>query len=88
MSKGIERICVGCRNKRTRAEMVRVLRLPTGSVVIGDEKVSGRGAYVCCDVNCVRKALANKKKNAFEYALKVNVPEEVIAKVRKIVGDQ
>lgn len=88
MPKEVERICIGCRNKRTRAGMVRVLRLSDGSVVVGDEGVSGRGAYICRDVNCVRKALANKRKNAFEHALKINVPEEVIAKVREIVGDQ
>jgi predicted RNA-binding protein YlxR (DUF448 family) len=50
------RTCVGCRQVRAKAELVRLVRRPDGTVVV-DARGPGRGAYVCPDEACIRQAL-------------------------------
>ena len=52
------RQCLGCNSHKPKREMIRVVRLPDGGGVVLDlrGKVSGRGAYICPDKNCFKKA--------------------------------
>ena len=51
------RTCVGCRRVRPKNELVRVVRAPDGSVVVDRRSVApGRGAYVCPDPACMKRA--------------------------------
>lgn len=53
-----ERTCIGCRQVRPRAELIRLVRRLDGVVRIartGSEP--GRGAYVCRDPRCLAEAL-------------------------------
>ena len=52
------RTCVGCRQVRSKREMVRIVRTPTGEIEIDERgKKSGRGAYLCRRRECWRKGL-------------------------------
>ena len=57
--KGIpQRTCVGCRQIRPKAELVRVVRGDDGGVVVdGQQLAPGRGAYMCPTVECLERAL-------------------------------
>jgi len=69
---------------RSKREMVRVVRTPTGDVrVDATGKVSGRGAYVCPSGDCVEAALAERK---LEHALEVRLPEQAITALREIAS--
>ncbi len=50
------RTCLGCRRRRPKGEMVRLVRRADGSVA-ADRTGPGRGAYVCRDTECVERAL-------------------------------
>lgn len=51
------RTCVVCRRARPRSELVRFVRRPDGTVGLDAEgKAPGRGAYVCPEEMCVRRA--------------------------------
>ena len=54
-----ERTCVGCRRRRPRASLVRLVRARSGVVAVDRHGARpGRGAYVCADdVACVERAL-------------------------------
>jgi len=54
------RMCVGCRKRRKKEEMVR-FKQGEGGILFMDEKkkLNGRGFYLCPDVTCLR--LAQKK---------------------------
>lgn len=53
-----QRQCVACGETRSKRELVRVVRTPTGEVCVDTTgKVSGRGAYVCPAPSCVDRAL-------------------------------
>ena len=52
-----QRMCVGCREKRDKKDLLRVVRTPEGQLVLdATGKKSGRGAYVCRDAQCLKKA--------------------------------
>ncbi len=65
------RTCVACRETDEKRDLLRVVRLPDGSVVY-DAKAKafpGRGAYVCATEKCI--ALARKQRK-LERSLKVD----------------
>lgn len=58
MSDGPERTCVGCRRRRPKHALLRLVRAATGAVTVDARAAQpGRGAYVCVDAACVERAL-------------------------------
>jgi predicted RNA-binding protein YlxR (DUF448 family) len=69
------RQCVGCREMKPKRELIRVVRSPEGELSLDFRgKKPGRGAYVCPDPQCLKRA---RKSNALGRAFAVKVPEEV-----------
>ncbi len=69
------RQCTGCREMKPKMELVRVVRSPEGELSVDTRgKKPGRGAYVCRDAACLKKAI---KSRALERALEVKLPEEI-----------
>lgn len=69
------RQCIGCREQKPKKELIRVVRSPEGQVSLDFRgKAPGRGAYLCRDAACLKKAV---KSRALERALSVPVPQEV-----------
>jgi predicted RNA-binding protein YlxR (DUF448 family) len=57
-----QRTCVACRQVKNKREMVRLVRLPDGSVEVDETgKRNGRGAYICPTRHCWDKALKEKQ---------------------------
>jgi len=56
------RMCIGCREKRPKRELIRVVRDTQGNVRIDPTgKASGRGAYLCPgSVKCLERAVKSK----------------------------
>lgn len=70
-----ERQCLGCNEHRPKMELLRVVKTPEGEIVLDfTGKKSGRGAYICRDVKCLKKA---RKSKRIDSNLGVTVPEEV-----------
>ena len=70
-----QRQCVGCRTMRDKKDLIRVVKTPEGEIVLDTTgKKSGRGAYVCPELQCLQKA---RKARALERALDVSIPSEV-----------
>ena len=79
-----QRQCMGCRERKAKREMLRVVR-GTDNVVRLDfsGKMNGRGAYICPDPECLRKA---QKAKSLERSLEVAIPDEVYARLSKEMG--
>ena len=70
-----ERTCVGCRQTGTKNELIRVVKTPDGNVTVDrNNKTSGRGAYLCMDPECLKKARKNK---GLERSLKCQITPEL-----------
>ena len=60
------RQCLGCREMKPKKELIRAVRSADGSISLDFKgKASGRGAYVCPNGECLKKAIKSK---AFEKA--------------------
>jgi len=69
------RQCVGCREMKPKKELIRVVKSPEGTVSLDFKgKAPGRGAYVCPDAQCLRKAIRTK---ALERAFEVSIGQEI-----------
>lgn len=74
------RQCVGCRAQKPKRELIRVVRSPEGEVSIDSRgKKPGRGAYVCPDPECLKRAI---KSRALGRALGVEIPEDIFDTLR------
>ncbi len=69
------RMCVGCREMKEKRSLLRVVRLADGGAAIDRTgKAPGRGAYVCADPECLKKAI---KSRALERGLETKIDESV-----------
>ena len=75
------RQCTGCREMKSKKEMIRVIRTEDGSILLDSTgKKNGRGAYVCRNVECLNKAV---KSHGLERSLKTAVPPEIYEELKK-----
>ena len=80
------RMCIVCRNMKTKPELMRVVKNKDGEVFIDETfKANGRGAYICKNEECIKKCIKTKTLNkAFkcqiEDALYNKILEENIGK--------
>lgn len=71
------RMCVGCQAMHPKKEMLRVVRTPDGQILLDPTgKKSGRGAYVCRNVECLQQAVRGRR---LERALGQPISPEVLA---------
>ena len=69
------RMCVGCREMKPKAQLLRVVKPQDGDAHIDRTgKAQGRGAYVCGQIECLRKA---RKSRALERALEAQIDAAV-----------
>ena len=69
------RQCVGCREMKTKKEMIRVIKTPENEVVLDVKgKQNGRGAYLCFCAECLQKA---RRSKGLERSLKISIPDEI-----------
>jgi len=76
-----QRQCMGCRERKAKRELIRVVRSPEGHVGLDfGGKMNGRGAYLCPNPDCLKKAIRSK---ALDRSLEVEIPEDVYARLQK-----
>ena len=69
------RQCVGCREMKPKKELIRVVRSPEGTISLDFRgKAPGRGAYLCPDAACLKKAM---KAKALNRAFEMEIPQEI-----------
>ena len=69
------RQCVGCREMKEKKSLIRVVKSPEGAISLDFKgKQPGRGAYVCPDTECLKRA---RKSRALERAFSASLPPEV-----------
>jgi predicted RNA-binding protein YlxR (DUF448 family) len=75
------RQCTGCREMKSKKEMIRVLKTAEDEIVLDTTgKKNGRGAYLCFSSQCLERAI---KSRGLERSLKASIPEEVYENLKK-----
>lgn len=69
------RQCLGCREMKAKRELIRAVKSPSGEISLDFKgKAPGRGAYICPNTECLKKAI---KAKALEKAFSAQIPDEV-----------
>ena len=76
-----QRQCMGCRERKEKREMIRVVRSPEGEIGLDFRgKAPGRGAYICPKMDCLKRAI---KAKSLERSLDTAIPEEIYARLEQ-----
>lgn len=60
---------------KPKKEMIRIIKTPENEVIPDTKgKMNGRGAYLCYQTECLRKA---RRSKGLERALKTAIPDEI-----------
>ena len=55
------RQCIGCGEMKSKKEMLRVIKTPEDTIMLdATGRKNGRGAYICKNPDCLKKAIKNK----------------------------
>ena len=80
-----QRQCMGCRERKAKRELIRIVRGTDGVVSLDfTGKLNGRGAYICPSAECLKKV---RKSKALDRSLEVTIPEEVYDRLEQEMGD-
>ena len=76
-----QRQCMGCRERKAKRELIRIVRGTDGNVSLDfGGKMNGRGAYICPNPECLKKV---QKSKALDRSLEVTIPEDVYERLTK-----
>lgn len=74
------RMCNGCMEMKPKKELIRIVKSPEGEVSVDlTGKKSGRGAYICKNLECLEKAFKAKRLNR---NLETNISEEIYQRLK------
>lgn len=81
------RTCVGCGEKKPKGELLRIVKGVDGSVFVDPSgKRSGRGAYICFNLDCLESAL---KKKALQKSLEVEqIDRFIIEEAKRLISER
>ncbi len=72
------RTCIACRTSKPKKELIRVVKYNDEISLDKTGRANGRGAYVCNDIECIKKL---KKSKALNRAFSCAVPDEVYERI-------
>lgn len=75
------RRCTSCGEHFPKNELLRIVRSPEGEIALDKTgKMSGRGAYICKNPQCFKKA---RKSGRIATALECAVPDLIYEKIEE-----
>ncbi len=75
------RMCTACREMKPKKELIRIVKTPENEIKLDlSGKLNGRGAYICKDIECLKKA---QKSGALSRAFSCEVKSEIYDRLAK-----
>ena len=76
------RMCIACRENKTKENFIRVVKTQDGFAVDSSNKIMGRSAYICNNIDCVDKVIKNRLLNkSFKQDISLEVYNTLKEKV-------
>lgn len=76
-----QRKCIACQERDSKKGLIRIVKTKEGEIFLDPTgKANGRGAYICKDVECLKKAIKTK---ALNKAFKMEAPDNVYENLLK-----
>lgn len=81
-----QRTCIGCNEKKDKKEFIRIVKDNQNNISIDRTgKANGRGAYICDNLDCLEKAIKNKK---IEKSFKMSMNNSVYENLRTVINNK
>ena len=78
------RRCLGCFESKPKKELIRIVKNKVGEISLDKTgKKQGRGAYICCNEECLDKAIKTKR---IEKEFEMEIEEEIYALLRRDIN--
>lgn len=78
-----QRTCIGCNIKKDKKDFIRIVKDNQNNISIDRTgKANGRGAYICDNIDCLEKAIKNKR---IEKSFKMQIDESVYENLRSVI---
>ena len=79
------RKCIGCNESKPKKELVRVVKSPEGEISVDlTGKKSGRGAYICPNAECLKKA---RKSKRLERLFETEIPDSIYEEAERVLNE-
>ena len=79
------RMCTGCMEMKHKKELIRVVKSPEGEVSVDlTGKKSGRGAYICKNIECLEKSFKTKR---LSKNLDIAINEEIYNRLKEEINE-
>lgn len=86
MKKAVQRMCMGCNTKKDKSDLIRIVMNKEGNISIDKTgKLSGRGAYICDNTDCLEKVIKSKR---LERVFDTKIDEEIYKNLRGVIIDK
>ena len=83
MKKVVQRMCMGCNTKKDKSDLIRIVMNKEGNISIDKTgKLSGRGAYICDNIECLEKAIKTKR---LERNFETKISEDIYNELRQTI---
>ncbi len=83
MKKVVQRMCMGCNTKKDKRDLIRIVMNKDGDISVDRTgKLSGRGAYICDNLDCLNNVIKTKR---LERVFNTKINEEIYENLRGVV---
>ncbi len=84
MKKIPQRTCMGCGLKADKTELIRIVKNSQNVINIDKTgKQDGRGAYICNNEECLKKAIKSKK---LDRVFDMKLSDEIYDNLRNLIN--
>ncbi len=81
-----QRTCIGCNVKKDKKDLIRIVKDNQDNISIDRTgKANGRGAYICDNIDCLEKAIKNKR---IEKSFKLQIDESIYENLRNLINNK
>lgn len=86
MKKISQRTCIGCKEKKDKKDLIRIVKDKDGNITLDRTgRANGRGAYICDNIQCLEKAIKTK---ALVRTFEMNIDETVYDELRGVISEK
>lgn len=83
MKKLPQRTCIGCNFKKNKNELIRIVKNRNNEIIVDiTGKKDGRGTYICNNIECLNKAIKNKRMSKI---FEIDISNEIYENLREMI---
>ena len=79
-----QRTCIGCNSKKDKVALIRIVKNSLGEISVDPSgKKDGRGIYICKNIECLEKAIKNKRMSK---TFEMEIPKETYSELANFIN--